>query len=447
MPKNLPEAELEALRKFEEAGTLEMVGRNCRLLPYDKIEVPAFRLSGDFIAYASPESTYPVTKNLIDGAEKSILIGIYDFTAGYMKEKLLKAMQRGVKVSLMLDLDGRSGETEIFDELVKFGCDGVPAPSCASQSGAKYFSSSHEKVVVIDDEWCMVQSGNYSDNSIPENEVDGGDPDNFVPGNRDMGVAIKSKPLAKFFTKVLRSDMKLEIDGPAPEGVAGLADLGEAEMLEAAPAAPPPKLFHSKKLNPAKDVKVTPILSPDNYMDVIPGFLESATKSICIEQQYIRGKQEEIGKLLAAIRAAMDRNEDLDVRIVLAKPFPGKRFDKEAGEIKALGKDFGLKLGKNVRILNPKFFVHCHNKLIIVDRQAVLVSSQNWSDSAVAKNREAGLLMEYPQIAAYYASIFDVDWETGLKTLAKKSKPEFFAPQALSSGKVVPLAWGDYVEV
>jgi phosphatidylserine/phosphatidylglycerophosphate/cardiolipin synthase-like enzyme len=45
-----------------------------------------------------------------------------------------------------------------------------------------------------------------------------------------------------------------------------------------------------------------------------------------------------------------------------------------------------------------------------VDRRHVLVSSQNWSDFALAKNREAGLLLEYPDLAEYYGEIFDADW-------------------------------------
>ncbi|MBI4279117.1 MAG: hypothetical protein HY660_11740 [Armatimonadetes bacterium] len=424
-----------------------MVGRNCALEDYRKIKVPSFELSGEFVAYSSPDSTYAVTKRLVDAAEKSILIGIYDFTAGYVKELLIKAMRRGVKVSLMLDLDNRSGETEIYEELVESGCEGVPAPSCASQR-ARYFASSHEKVIVIDDTWTLVQSGNYSDNSIPQNEKDGGDPDEFVPGNRDMGVAVKSKPLAAFFEKVLRSDMKLELGAAGEEGATpgGMAEMEEIPLLEKAPAEPPAKLFASRRFNPTRQVKVTPILSPDNYMDTIPDLLESADKSIYIEQQYIRGHQEAIGELLSRIRAAMDRRPKLDVRVILAKPFPGKRFDKEAKAIKQFGKDFGLKLGTHVRILNPKHFVHCHNKLIIVDEQAVLISSQNWSDSAVVKNREAGLLLRYPEMARHYANIFETDWDTGVKTL-RKTRPEFYGPEALGTGKVVPLNWGDYVEV
>ncbi len=448
MPKaKLEAAEPAALQSFYAAADPEMVGRNCRLLDYDKKPVPSFKPESDFIAYASPDSTFAVTKRLLEAAQRSIMVNIYDFTAGYVKELLLKKMHQGVKVTLKVDLDNRSGETELWDELIAAGVDGTPSPSCASQSGAKYFASSHEKVIVIDDEWTLVQSGNYSDNSIPMNDKDGGDPDEFVPGNRDMGIAIKDKKIAAYFEKLFRGDIELERAGGA-EGAEFAEGEEAAVMLERAPAAPPTKLFASKPFNPKNPVKVQAIISPDNYMSTIPDWLESADKSIYIEQQYIRGHQEAIGFLLSKIQAAMQRNPKLDVRIVLAKPFPGKRFDKEADAIKQLKEDFGLKLGENIRILNPRHFVHCHNKLIVVDEQAVLISSQNWSDSAVTKNREAGLLLEYPELAKYYSAIFKTDWDSALKTVSKKAAPEFLAESAANSGvRTVELNWGDYAEV
>lgn len=442
MPAALVRADPEALNAIEP----EMVGRQCQLWDYTAISIPPVQLNTDFIAYSSPDSTYAVTRKFFDEAKKSILIGIYDFTATYVSELLLHAMRRGVKVSLMLDLDNRNGETELYQNLVDHGCEGVPSPSCATQNDAAYFASSHEKVIVIDDEWVMVQSGNYSDNSIPMNEKDGGDPEHFTYGNRDMGVAVKSKELADFFTKVLRSDMKLELSGaPAAEALSE-SMLGQAvEVFEAAPAEPPSTLFPSKEFNPKKAVTVQPILSPDNYMLEIPKWLRSAKKSIYIEQQYIRGDQDKIGECMKAIVDARDASPDLDIRIILAKPFPGKRFDKEAQKIKDLNKLYGVKVGPNVRILSPKHFVHCHNKLIIVDDKAVLISSQNWSDAALVKNREAGLLLEYPDMAKHYSKIFESDWETAEKTLAKKAKAEFFGPESLGTGKTVPINPGDYV--
>jgi len=427
-------------------GTLEMVPRNCTLEEYKKIKkVPVFYITSDFIAYASPDSTYAVTRRLMDGARKEIIIGIYDFSADYMKNLLLNAMQRGVKVSLMLDIDGKK-EEEVFKELKKFGCKTVPAPSCASKN-VSYFPSSHEKVIVIDGAWCLVQSGNYSANSIPFNEKDGGDAAKFVKGNRDMGVAIRSKPLSDFFAKVLLSDMKLELDAAGIEALAAVRRKKEPDLVEAVPELLPVKTFPSKTFNPKKRIKVTPVLSPDNYMVIVPPWLESATKSIYIEQQYVRSQQAQIIKLLAAIKKARDTNPALDVRIILGKLFGADDVKKAKTNIANLKNAFGLKLDDNIRFIDTKRFVHCHNKLIIVDNEAVLVSSQNWSNTGVDTNREAGLLMRYPEIARYYSQIFESDWSTAQKKIPSVGGAESISLEAVAKGNFVEVVAADYQEV
>jgi hypothetical protein len=89
--------------------------------------------------------------------------------------------------------------------------------------------------------------------------------------------------------------------------------------------AAPPKLFPSKSFKPKSPIPVMPVLSPDNYMQVIPALLESATKSIVIEQ-YIRGAQPQIVKLLDAITRARSHHPKLEIRIVLAPSVPGQAF-------------------------------------------------------------------------------------------------------------------------
>ncbi|MBN1400327.1 MAG: hypothetical protein JXA74_05800, partial [Anaerolineae bacterium] len=279
------------------------------------------------------------------------------------------------------------------------------------------------------------------------NEVDGGLPDRFVPGNRDMGVAVKSEELARFFAHVLREDMRLEQE----------AELQELPMLEEIPAAlvpleapappkQPPKRYASRRFRPLRSVSVQPLLSPDNYMEVVPELLASARRSIYIEQQYIRGHQPEIQSLLGSIREAVHRHPRLLVRIVLAWPYsPYAR--QERLSIEALDAA-GFELGRHVRFLSREHFVHCHNKLIVVDRKCVLISSQNWSDAAVTRNREAGLLIDYGPLARYYSALFGVDWRTGRRTFVE---PELRgAEPGLEGGvpvKTVPLSLGDYVEV
>jgi phosphatidylserine/phosphatidylglycerophosphate/cardiolipin synthase-like enzyme len=428
-----------------ETGFLELVPRNCTLRGYDHIEVPPFSVGGSIVAYASPDSTYAVTKPLLASARKSILIGIYDFTSEPVQRLLLEAMkERGVRVALMLDLDHRTGEDAVFDALCKAGCDGVSAPSCANDNpNARHFRSSHEKVIVIDDEWTLVQSGNYSEASIPPNEADGLAGSAFVPGNRDMGVAVRDTALAAFFTRVLRSDMELVREAPVDELPPPPAPPA-VDFFEARPPEPP-TLFPSRRFDGA-GIRVTPVLTPDNYMTVVPALLERARESILIEQQYVRGSQSNVRRLLDAISVARRRNPGLDVRIIVAAPMGAKALDAESKNFELLRNDFDLQLGRNLRILNPRQFVHCHNKLIVVDKKEVLVSSQNWSNAAVAENREAGLLLPMQAVASYFAGIFEADWSGAVEKLISKPLPRSGEELPPRPGDI-PSNPGDYDEV
>jgi phosphatidylserine/phosphatidylglycerophosphate/cardiolipin synthase-like enzyme len=422
-------------------ATDELVPRNCKLEEYTPIQVSEFKISGRFISYATPDSTYYVTKKMFEQATESILIGIYDFSADHMVVCIKDALDRGVEVSLMLDIDSEK-EMDVFKKLKKYGVECVPAPSCASKN-VSYFSSSHEKVIVIDGEWTLIQSGNYSNNSIPYNEGDGKVQGTFKTGNRDMGIAIESKPLAKFFTKVLRADMKLEKEVSGEEGILG--QLPSGELLMEAPSKRPSILFPSQEFNFGKQIKILPILSPDNYMSEIPKLLKSAKHSIKIEQQYIRVGQTQIDKLIDAINDAKEKAEgDFTVQIIVAPPIGGntEKTDKEVEALK--------KMGFEVCLLSKKHFVHCHNKLIIIDDKKVLISSQNWSDSAVSKNREAGVIIYEKEIAEYYSKIFDADWtmsEGDTEEMKPTSIIENLEALSSSKGKFVVVDACDIQEV
>jgi phosphatidylserine/phosphatidylglycerophosphate/cardiolipin synthase-like enzyme len=421
---------------------IELVGRNCHLSGYDKKPVPKIKVSSEIIAYSSPDSTFAVTKKFFDAATKSILIGIYDFSASYMRQLLLDAMARGVKVSLMLDIDGKT-ESKLFDDLVQMGVTGVSAPSCANKH-IHVFASSHEKVIVIDDEWCLVQSGNYSENSIPLNVVDGADKQHYKTGNRDTGLAVRSTKLAAFFTEILTSDMALVT--ATPQMLEALPD-ETAFLIEKAPDSKPKQLYPSKRFKLTAPLMLQPVLSPDNYMDVVPGLLKKAKKSILIEQQYIRAKQADITILLEAIGAARKANPTLDVRIVLGKVFDAGDLPKEHQNLDLLAETYKLQLGSNIRYINTDQLVHCHNKMIVVDGSAVLISSQNWSDSAVSKNREAGLWVPHAGIAKYFAAIFETDWKAGFKTPEKGVTSATATPESLRQGGFIRVERADYEEV
>jgi phosphatidylserine/phosphatidylglycerophosphate/cardiolipin synthase-like enzyme len=443
------EAAVESLTTDSFEASLEMVPRNCTLKPpYKKVKVPAFSVSGQFTAFASPDSTFAVTKRLLDAATKTIDIGIYDFSATYMASILKDAMARRVKVTLMLDTDHVKGEDEIFNELKKAGADCVSAPSCASENkSATVFRSSHEKFIIIDGETCIVQSGNYSPNSIPMNVLDGKTDGHFRTGNRDMGVAVQSKSLAAFLTKILDSDIKLELNTPHALGVATAALAPPPMLVESAPIKRPDKLFPGKTVSLSKPLSVQPVLTPDNYMEVVPNILKAAKSSVLIEQQYIHSADVPIAQLLQAMANAKKDKPKLDVRIILGKIFSNKDLAKEKQNLANIAAKYGLRIGQNIRYIDTTRLVHCHNKLVIVDSKTVLVSSQNWSKAAVLENREAGLLFDHTGVAGYFSDIFEVDWKTAQKKLPATIGANIISPESLKKGGFIEVSAADYQQL
>jgi len=453
---SLPPASDASVSNF--ASALASAAEACNMQEYENLpaqELEARQVQGRMITYASPDSTYSVTRRLVEGAQSSIVIGIYDFSAGYMKELLLRAMQRGVRVSLMLDLNGRQGEMDVYNQLGNRGALTVPAPSCSGRGQNPHFSHAHEKIIVVDGEWTMIQSGNWSENSIPFNEGDGVVVGTWAPGNRDMGIAVQSPVLADFFTRLIQSDMALELGQQEAESLLsatiptapGLSTtFVKDEVFAEAPERIPEELFPSRTFPMGASLSIRPVLSPDNYMEVVPRFLRSARHSVWIEQQYIRAHQPTIRVLLDAIRDARADNPDLDVRIIVAPRDEGVPSMKNV-----LAQEYNLHAPDNVRLLSGSFFEHCHNKLIVVDGERVLIGSQNWSTTAVTINREASLLIEHAGVASYFADIFDVDWRMSAADSEAEGVPQterrLFASPAFASGLVIQLSPGDYADV
>lgn len=220
-----------------------------------------------------------------------------------------------------------------------------------------------------------------------------------------------------------------------------------AILVEKAPPKRPAKLFPSMSMNLRSPLTIQPILSPDNYMDTVPALLREARKSVLIEQQYIRAKQPNIAVLLDAIAEARTRNPQLDVRIVLGKVFHPSDLPDERKNLKLLRTKYGLLPDQNIRFVNTEELVHCHNKMIIVDGARVLVSSQNWSDFAVTRNREAGLWIPQPKVAKYFQEIFETDWKAGVKSPGTATRRPVATPESLGGGGFVKVQPADYAEV
>jgi phosphatidylserine/phosphatidylglycerophosphate/cardiolipin synthase-like enzyme len=91
-----------------------------------------------------------------------------------------------------------------------------------------------------------------------------------------------------------------------------------------------------------------------------------------------------------------------------------------AAIINRIAVDEGLPLEGRCADIESNNLEKIHNKGVIVDNRSVLVSSINWNSNSPNFNREAGVIIEHPDVARYFKEVFEDDWEpVSLKTSQK----------------------------
>lgn len=147
-----------------------------------------------------------------------------------------------------------------------------------------------------------------------------------------------------------------------------------------------------------KTMSITPILSPDNSETKIIELIDSAQQSLYIEFLYIYNT---LTDLVDAIIAAKDRGVNCCVI------FKETTDPKVTGTADAL-ESAGITV-KTIDGTSPQYF-DLHNKGIIVDGKKVLISSINGSPTSLRDNRETAILIESEEVAGYYITLFNHDW-------------------------------------
>jgi len=279
---------------------------------------------------------------------------------------------------------------------------GVEIREAPSMMGRKVFSVCHQNFVVIDQARVLLGSANWTENAFPKIEI----PGKFLKGNREWLLRVDDSSLARWFTGLFEMDWEIP-EKESPEGLDEEPnDLNSPIMVPGLPDNAPEQIFDQQDFDLTNPAHVIPIISPDNYFDLTRELILNAAESIYIQQQYILAGGPKTKSLLEALES---RKHAVDIRII-AGPVFGKKLKKDNWDLTCDSLDaFGLK--ENFRAQNLKYYTHCHNKGIIVDRKSVIVSSTSWSENSIAYSREVGVLVHSTDIAGYFARVFDFDWE------------------------------------
>ena len=383
----------------------------------------------------SPEAGWGELEAFLGDTTDRLTVAMYQFTAPHIFDAVENAVNpAGRTLELVLhpipEKPAKSGvkandldeEDEVIAPLEKamkkrFEQTWATLVSKANPDGL-WASAYHIKVAVRDSSAFWLSSGNWQSSNQPNVHPFGNDPGKLPPlfqrkYNRDYHAIIANKKLADIFESYIKRDFEDSADQAGQAVSFALPDLfvpEEEEVPEEAVAFAPPRLFEPLRLN--REVRVQPLLTPDNYAEHALKLIQSAQKSVWFQNQYInfRGTGDDFPEFKQLVGALKDKIEKkLDVRIICRDMMKQESLDV----LVALG------FPKKVFRFQPA----CHNKTIIVDGKVVMFGSHNWSNEGVKTNRDASLIFDDEEIAAYLADVYDYDWTTLATAHPTKAKP------------------------
>ena len=340
--------------------------------------------------FVSPDCTYDVLMDVIKNASSTIDISMYEFTHPDIAKALADAVSRGVSVRLFIEggpVGGISNaEKGLLDYLDKAGVK-VYTISSTDNLPARY-RFVHAKYLIADSYVTVVLSENFKESGVPRPGQS---------GNRGWGAAVYDTGVADYFSSVFTADIGGYDVSRRTAGTYSLPNYLSAEAYT--PVFEPLTVYN---------VDVTPVFAPDTS-SLIGDTLAKASSSVVIQQAYITkypGTDEHPWLTLAAKAA----KSGADVRIQLDGMYYNTQDDGDNDELAADINRAGLPNLKAQILSGREGIVKIHNKGMIVDGKDVLISSINWNYNSANNNREAALIIESTEAAAYYTKVFDYDW-------------------------------------
>ncbi len=363
---------------------------------------PYTRLScyGEITTFVSPDCSFDTIVHELRNAQHSIYFNIYEFTHPFLCDELIHALKRGVAVYIFLEGSPIGGipdeEFVLLERIAQYGSKIRFIVNDEERNVYARYTFDHGKYLIIDNETVIVESCNWAKTGIPPNP-------SF--GNREWGIIVRNRKVAQYFLSVFFDDWNparcdsyafhdMLIDVPLEFFVDKTIFTGSYEPQ-----------FVSKTVTDA--FFAIPIFSPDTSLEAICAMIEHANESILIEQLYVyKNWGERISPFVQ--RLIEKANEGLQIKVILNyNPYYGASND-QCNQTKQHLENHNI----SVKLLytNWSYFTNVHNKGMIVDNQSVLISSINWNENSVTRNREAGIIIEHEEVAQYYADVFYYDW-------------------------------------
>ena len=361
---------------------------------------------------ASPDAGWPTLRPFLQSVANSLTVGMFEFTAPWIVQSLL-GNSAGKKLNLVLDDPSydtekrNQTESQTLAQLQQ-GISGdlnfawaaeAMDPHCSVHL---FPSAYHIKVAVKDSQALWLSSGNWNQTNQPNIApvINPAQRAGAAGWDRDWHVIVENRTIASVFEAALLRDLMQAKPGQrsakSPAGTTARISSGK----------PISTFFAAKTFTGLMTVQ--PVLTPDNYGDVIIPLILGAKKSFWMQTQYIHpaisfekdmqkplASRSILEKLISALATLQAKK--LSIKIILGQTVT-------ASQLEAL-QMYGKLDATNIRLQD-----NVHNKGMIIDGATVVVGSQNWSTEGVDTNRDASVVIKSKAIAAYWEQIFLLDW-------------------------------------
>ncbi len=357
------------------------------LLPttYETVRsVESFDCYTDTTLFTSPDSSYEVLMNFLNGTKSDLMIATYQFNCQYISEKVSELASEGVNVTVLVDgepVNGLSGST--LSSLTRIKGSGGSV-NVVKETDFTHF---HGKYILRDEDHVLITSENLGRTGFSKEPT---------WGNRGWGVIVNCSSLVRYYRDIYEHD--LELSSPITPDV------------HLQPYEPYTGYYDPQFESPVIDgnFKFTPVTAPETSSELI-NMIEGAEESIFVQQFYIRHWGYEDNPLVEALKDAALRGIMVKVQLD-STYFHTEKNQEIVDELNQYAKDMELDL--EARLVGYRQgFQSVHNKGMIVDRSKVLVSSINWNLNSYMYNREIALIIENEEAGEFFSNIFLSDWK------------------------------------
>ncbi len=368
------------------------------------------------LCHASPDAGWRGLREFLRNAQQELVVGMYELTAPHVGDLLCQDVARRVQ-TFKLTLDSRlviggKGSMKEFDRteaehVQRFArCFGSGFDhSFASMRGGFHY---HIKLAVRDRGSFWLSSGSWQSSNQPNLDPLGADRTNerLPKCNREWHVICDHAAASDALAEIIERDLRAAQSEAAPARFV-IAAAGPMIFLD----QPPKEFPYDTFVAPAeffftadRQHRVVPLLTPgDAYIEAVMTLVQQAQSQLLVQNQslaFLKSEEDQDNNYTEFTRLLAAKSREIrDFRLLL-RVFPFDNVEDRLDVYRAKGFD----------VDKIRFQPGCHNKGIIADGRTVLIGSHNFTNAGMTSNRDASLVVEHEDVAAYYQQLFEHDW-------------------------------------